>query len=210
MNEQVKSEVSHKTRQLDGRQCGCTHGCTVLVVVSVPSQFSRIMDVTGYFLQVPSLASSFVAVFLTSCSVCGRRPSCGPQSWKCRSSKHTFLLASRRCRSHRTDHCGSSPLAASKSVVALLLLFAGIVWLTPTTQIVDLLLNGVALEHVMDIGQLIYDVFVPVTFDFLSTDDMQNSARNGATGRHFTSRGVTMQYFYFYLDLDLCPLTFEH
>ena len=49
-----------------------------------------------------------------------------------------------------------------QSVVALLLLLVGIEWLTSTTEIVDLLLNGVALEYIMDIDELIYDVFVPM------------------------------------------------
>lgn len=45
--------------------------------------------------------------------------------------------------------------------IAVLLLVAGIEWLTSTTEIVELLLNGVALSYIMDIDELFFRVFMP-------------------------------------------------
>jgi len=45
--------------------------------------------------------------------------------------------------------------------IAILLLVAGLRWLVSTTEIVELLLNGVALSYVMEIDERIYSVFIP-------------------------------------------------
>uniref|UniRef100_A0A7S1FFH3 Uncharacterized protein n=1 Tax=Noctiluca scintillans TaxID=2966 RepID=A0A7S1FFH3_NOCSC len=43
----------------------------------------------------------------------------------------------------------------------MLLLGAGIEWLVSTTEIVELLLNGVALAYIMELDELFYNVFMP-------------------------------------------------
>lgn len=54
-----------------------------------------------------------------------------------------------------------------QSVIALSLLIAGLEWLVATTEIVDLLLNGVALSYIMDLDELIYNVFIPTKLSTL-------------------------------------------
>uniref|UniRef100_A0A7S1AD67 H(+)-exporting diphosphatase n=1 Tax=Noctiluca scintillans TaxID=2966 RepID=A0A7S1AD67_NOCSC len=46
-------------------------------------------------------------------------------------------------------------------LVAGTLLVAGLQWLGSTTDIVELLLNGVALAYIMEIDELTYNVLVP-------------------------------------------------
>merc|ERR1712136_574448 len=46
-------------------------------------------------------------------------------------------------------------------VIAGALLLAGLQWLASTTDIVELLLNGVALAYIMEIGELTYQVLAP-------------------------------------------------
>ena len=48
-----------------------------------------------------------------------------------------------------------------EGIIAVLLLIAGLEWLISTTDIVDLLLNGVAIAYIMNFDELIYDVFIP-------------------------------------------------
>ena len=52
-------------------------------------------------------------------------------------------------------------------LIALMLLVAGDIWLASTTDIVELLLNGVALAYIMDIDELTYRVLVPTKLDTL-------------------------------------------
>jgi len=53
-------------------------------------------------------------------------------------------------------------ICISEGVIGVLLLMAGIQWLVSTTEIVELLLNSVALAYIMDLDELIYAVFIPV------------------------------------------------
>jgi len=51
--------------------------------------------------------------------------------------------------------------------IALMLLIAGDIWLASTTDIVELLLNGIALAYIMEIDELTYRVLVPTKLDTL-------------------------------------------
>lgn len=54
-----------------------------------------------------------------------------------------------------------------QTVIALSLLAAGLEWLVATTEIVELLLNGVALSYIMDLDELLYYVFIPTKLSTL-------------------------------------------
>lgn len=58
-------------------------------------------------------------------------------------------------------------ITSVECVVAVFLLIAGIRWLVSTTEIVELLLNGVALSYIMDLDELIYNVFIPMKLSTL-------------------------------------------
>lgn len=58
-------------------------------------------------------------------------------------------------------------LSTVQLLIACTLLVAGLQWLGTTTDIVELLLNGVALAYIMDIDELTYKVLVPTKLDTL-------------------------------------------
>lgn len=58
-------------------------------------------------------------------------------------------------------------MCTTQFTIACTLLLAGLVWLGSTTDIVELLLNGVALAYIMDIDELTYRVLVPTKLDTL-------------------------------------------
>ena len=53
-------------------------------------------------------------------------------------------------------------ISVIEGVIGVLLLMAGITWLVTTKEIVELLLNSVALAYIMDLDELIYSVLIPV------------------------------------------------
>uniref|UniRef100_A0A7S1AT40 Uncharacterized protein n=1 Tax=Noctiluca scintillans TaxID=2966 RepID=A0A7S1AT40_NOCSC len=52
-------------------------------------------------------------------------------------------------------------------VIASVLLISGLVWLTSTTDMVEVLLNGIALAYIMELDELTYQVLVPTKISSL-------------------------------------------
>merc|ERR1719284_1293334 len=53
-------------------------------------------------------------------------------------------------------------VSMAEGTIAVVLLMAGIRWLVTTKEIVELLLNSVALAYIMDLDELIFSVLIPV------------------------------------------------